>query len=248
MVKGIAVITYRRFDYVMQCLQSLHDNNYGGAEVVCVIEDDEYYTPKQKEQMRALLPTGSAIISQPNAGVASAKNNGIKKLWQLGCDEFFLMEEDILMNDSETCNKYSDYAKEHRLHHMNFALHGPMNKGKGFDYYGMTCYPDCVGAFSYYTKEAIKAVGFFDEKFFNAWEHVFHTLLISKKGLTTPFWRFVDHPDSDNLLKEIEGSIDNSSIRPRSDWQLNIKRGKEYALERYGFFLPPRPKNKDIRH
>lgn len=237
---GLGIVSYKRFDYLKQCLTAAKEHNYGGANYVVVVEDDDNgYTEEQLQELEQLLPETAVYITKPNGGVATAKNTAINHLWDK-CEHFFLMEDDILMNDDRVCEKYIYYANLCGLKHLNFALHGEMNKGKKFIYHGITCYPDCVGAFSYYHKDCFLKVGLLDSNFKNAWEHVFHTLLLSEAKLTTPFWKFADHPDSDNLLKEIPESIENSSIRPRDDWQENIRKGREYALKTYGRWLPPR--------
>jgi GT2 family glycosyltransferase len=127
---------------------------------------------------------------------------------------------------------------------MNFAHHGPMNSLKGAKRtFGLaTVYPHCIGAFSYYTRKVLERVGLMDENFVNAYEHVHHTWRIANHNFTTPFWYFADHPQSHLMLEEIPGSISNSSIRIREDWQTNIGKAKEYWIKKHGFFLPPFPR------
>lgn len=243
---GIGIITYNRLDFLRVCMDSLDKNDYGGADLVVVVDDcstQEGY----KEYLKELTNKGIIVITkEQNKGVAHSKNAALKYMMEQGCEHLFLMEDDIIMKNPKTCSYYISYAKHHTLQHMNFALHGPANIGKGFyitedeDSDPLLVYPDCVGAFSYYTREVIEVVGYMDENFVNAWEHVWHTLQICKYGYTTPFWYFADHPLNYKLLEEQPGSIDKSSIRPRDDWQDNIKKGYEYAMKTYGHWLPTR--------
>lgn len=236
---GLAVVTYNRQHRLKQCLESLEENNWGGAEhrVVCV---DELDSPKYGSLMDEFPHVH--WVFQENKGVAANKNSALKKLLSLGCDVLFLMEDDILMKSPTACIEYDIFARGAGVQHLNFALHGNQRRIKWRVLIkNIPCYPDCVGAFSYYTREVIETVGYMDENFVNAWEHVEHTMRIANAGYTTPFWFFADHPDNDKLLEEQEGSLEDSSIRPRSDWKPNIKKGQEYWIQKHGSFLPPRP-------
>jgi hypothetical protein len=104
-----------------------------------------------------------------------------------------------------------------------------------------TVFPHCVGAFSYYHKDYIQEVGYMDERFMNAWEHVEHTFKGCQMKLNPPFWYFVDHPASDKMLKEIPGSNHNSSIGVRPEHQENVKKGQQYWLHKWGMWLPQFP-------
>lgn len=252
---GLGIVTYNRVGYLMKCLMSLEKNNWGGADHIVIVDDGS--TDRTKAYLEDLdkneaFKKVKIIIKEENKGVANSKNIALKHLKEdRGCDHLFLMEDDITMIHPNTCNEYIKYAEKNKLQHMNFALHGDMNTGAQFIYWekepeeeaaqGITVYPNCVGAFSYYTSEVIDVVGYMDEELVNAWEHVWHTLQIADNGYTTPFWFFVDHPVSHLMLKEIPDSINNSIIRPREDWQENILKGKAYLIQKYGRFLPERP-------
>jgi len=240
---GLGIVTYNRPNYLRQCLEALKENDSGGADYIIVYDDgsDEKYDDEYEDTIQDKYPLLPYIFNKTNKGVAHAKNELLKKLIETGCEHIFIIEDDILMQHPDTCKLYIDYAKMVGVKHLNFALHGPMNIGKKRTYLGTTVYPNCVGAFSYYHKECIDKVGYFDENFYNAFEHVYHTYKIAEAGLTTPFWYFADHPMSDRLLKEIPGSIDNSSIRTSEDWQDNVKKAQQHWIKKEGTWLPPRP-------
>ena len=235
---GLGIVTYKRFDFLKQCLEAARDNEWGGADYVVVIEDGTDYTEEQRQWIfNTLAPVNGDYIWKENGGVATAKNTALRLLTDYDCEHLFLMEDDILIKDPAVCIDYIKWAEKFEVEHMNFALHGAMNIGKKSYHGRVTVYPQCVGAFSYYTNNCLEKVGLMDENFFNAWEHVEHTWRIAKEGLTTPFWKFADHPFSDQLLTEIEGSIDKSSIRPREDWNENIIKGKEYWIKKHGEWI-----------
>lgn len=236
---GLAIITYNRLNYLKRCIESLEKNKFGGADKVVIIDDCS--TDGTVEYLEGTDYT--IITKEENVGVAHSKNNALHYLIDIeGCDHVFIMEDDIIMKHPDTCKLYIDYANSKEIHHMNFALHGPLNKGKKFLYnHDISVYPDCVGAFSYYTKECIENVGYFDEHFHNVWEHVEHTWRIAQMGYTTPFWYFADHPLSDKLLEEQPNAIENGVIRPQPNWAYNMKEGKAYFISKHGHWLPARP-------
>jgi glycosyltransferase involved in cell wall biosynthesis len=241
---GLAVISFNRPEYLLQCLASLNRNGWGGATHKYIVDDCSNFEGHTQffYDLHQKYPHIKILRLPENKGVAAAKNNALLAMAEDGCEHFFLMEDDILMTNGKTCLKYIEYAQVNKIEHLNFGLHGPMNVGKQKTLQGVAVYPDCVGAFSYYTKNCLEVVGFMDTNFKNAWEHVEHTYRIAEAKLTTPFWYFADHIASDLMLQEIPGSIDHSSIRPRTDWQQNISDGKSYWIQKHGSFLPPRPK------
>jgi GT2 family glycosyltransferase len=238
---GLAIITYKRPEFLKRCLESLEKNSWGGATERIVVVDEppgDSYTDFNIQ----VGYTNPSFYFQDNGGVAKAKNRALKELLARGCDHIFLMEDDQEMLDPNTCEKYIQYAQEHKLHHMNFAHHGPQkDRGWYMELRGTHCHADCVGAFSYYTKEVLEVVGLMDEEFYNAWEHVEHSYRIAKAGYSLPFWFFADHPQSRSMLREQEGSIQQSSIRPDAGWTEKMEAGKKYWTSKHGRFLPARP-------
>jgi len=240
---GLAVITFNRLSYLKQCIKALEDNNWGGARFKCVVDDGR--TQEGYDMyLNYLAKKGIKVVTKKeNLGVAHTKNTALQFMVENNCEHLFTIEDDILMKYNKTCIAYVDYAKDKKLQHLNFALHGPLNKGKKAYIGSEVCvYPDCVGAFSYYSKACIEAVGYMDENFHNVWEHVEHTYRCSLLKMTTPFWQFADHPLSDRMLDEIPGSIEASSIRPNPKWEENMINGKSYWISKWGSWLPPRPK------
>lgn len=241
---GLCLVTYNRIEFLKQSLQSIISNNFGGAKELIVVDDAS--TDGTFEYLKqATANTGIAIYSKSeNKGVGNSKNIGMQHLLDVGCTDIFVMEDDIIMRNPKTCLHYIAYARRHKLQHLNFGLHGTMNINKAFyNYEGIYCFPECIGAFSYYTREVLEVVGLIDEYFVNAWEHVEHTYRIANMGYTTPFWQFADCPNSYMLLSEIPNSLEKSVIRPNEDWEKNVIRGKKYWEEKHGTWLPPRPPN-----
>jgi GT2 family glycosyltransferase len=220
-MRGLAIITHGRPEYFNQCLESVKKNDRDLDHLIVVCSNDEGYT---------FPPDLEVILNNTDRKwVAVNKNLALKELLNKGCDHLFLLEDDVLINSPDVFVRYEEAASKAGFQHLNFALHGSANAG-GYKFTdnNVDYYPECVGAFSYFTREVIEKCGMFDEHFKNAWEHCQLTQRIGDKGYTSPFWAFADTHGSGELLKEIPGSIKNSSIRPNKDWETNIKEGLLY--------------------
>ncbi len=237
---GLCIVTYNRLLYLKQVIRSLEEHNWGGANIKGII-DDGSTQEGYKEYLQELRQKGyMVLVNDKNSGVARTKNRALNYMMNTDCEHLFIMEDDILMKNNKTCIHYIAYGMLKKIKHLNFGKHGEHNNNGMHFYNGVFCYPNIVGAFSYYHKDTIKKIGYFDENFLNAFEHVEHTYRAGLYGFTTPFWHFSDLPNSTDLLQEIPNSINNSVIRPRNDWQLNIKNAKEYWIKKYGSWLPER--------
>lgn len=226
-------------------------------DCLCVVNDGMPYSS-------STYPKGAEIIQHSkNKGVGISKNDAMRYLIQQGADSVFLMEDDVLIKNSKVFEQYIKTAEASGIWHLNYALQGPANRkqiqqgpmdvtqrqkmsqtsepnprivvdyGNGIE---VALYPNCVGAFSYFYKGIIKAVGYHDEHFHNAWEHVQLTQKIIDKGLHPPFWWFADINKSWEYLEDIPGCIENSTIAHTPEWMKNFREGMEYYKHIHGWY------------
>ena len=199
---GLAAITFRRHDCLYKCLESLEKNDWGGASIRVVVADEfenEAYAP-----VLSSFPRVSFDFAE-HKNVARAKNRAFHYLLVRGCEQLFLLEADTLILSPETCLRYIDYAAEHGIEHMNYSQFS-QSRHEMFLLDGILCSRTLTAQFSYYTRKAVLAVGFMDENYHNAWEHVVHTTRIANAGLTTPVGAYADLPDAMSYVREIEGA------------------------------------------
>ena len=236
---GIGVITCNREDFFKKTVQSLPE-----VDTIVVVNDGKPYPP-------ACYPKKVKEVLQHNQNkcVGISKNEALRYMIQDGCDHLFLIEDDIEVINPNVCIEYIKAAEASGIWHLNFGYHGPANFVPNA--YGVKNprqvveYPDgieialnphCVGAFSYYLKSIIKNVGYIDERFYNAWDHVEHTYRIIKMGLHPPFWWFADVAKSDTLLKELASSETNSTIRKTEEWLRKMREGAEFYRYKHGIY------------
>ena len=205
-------------------------------------------------------PAGAHIIQhEVNKSVGAAKTTAINHLLKTNCEHIFIMEDDILIKDENVFEEYIKHSLISGIKHLNFALHGPANKkgSKGFktlderqDVDGepnprmiipypekdvkIALYPNCVGAFSYYSRHVLEDLGGFDPVFKNAWEHVEHTYQAIKKMYHPAFWYFADIDKSWEYLTDIPNSIEESTIAHTPTWNENFRKGTLWYKKKHG--------------
>lgn len=236
---GLGVCTYNRPEYFAQCITGVQRHLFDVADVIFVYNDgsDKQHAKRYKE-IRQTLPEKIEYKHNPtNLGVAHAKNYLLKRMVDAGCDYMFLLEDDIVPQSPKAITEYVRLSKLSGIEHFLFAHHGKENEGKLYlDTKGVQLYTACIGAYCMYTRKVIDQVGYFDENFKNAFEHVEHTFRVSRAGLTTPFPTYPDVKKSKDYLREIPQSIENSSIRVRKDWLSNVLSALVYWNSKSKFF------------
>lgn len=239
---GLAIVTYNRPHYFLKCIEAVGLNRRDLDYVVVVNDGTPYTGVKAPEWVNEYIQHGT------NKSVGVAKNSGMRALMQAGCEHIFIMEDDMILKSPDIFKKYIETAKSSGIFHLNYALHGPANVKQGSlepnprqvveydDGTKVPLYPHCVGAFSYFHRGVIMNVGYHDERFKNAWEHVEYAARVIAKGLHPPFWWFADIDKSSDYITEIPGSIgQGSSINHTPEWTSNMRRGALWFKEKHGY-------------
>jgi len=251
---GVGIVTCNRPDYLRNLLNSL---------VACESRIDKLVVVNDGKHINDFdLSKGTWIDNEINLGVGKSKNKALKYLYEQGCDYIFLIEDDMLITDSTVFDQYIVASKTSGIQHFNYGPGSPFNRKQiiqDFDLHNrhlldqhtepnpkmivdykvckIALYEHTVAMFSMFTRKIIEAVGYIDEQFYNAWEHVDHTYCIIKAGYHPPFWWFADLANSHELLTEAPGAIDNSSIANKSEqWNKNVMEGREYYLTKHGHY------------
>lgn len=254
---GVGVITCNRNDYLKALIATLP------MDVV-----DELVVVNDGKAENKIEVPGTWLQNEVNLGVGKSKNKAMKYLYDVGCDYIFIIEDDMLIKDKNVFMKYIEAYQESGIQHFNYGPGSPFNRKQKiqFDLHNrhlldqkspvnpkliveypgnvkIALYEHTVAMFSFFTREVLEKVGYIDEQFYNAWEHVDHTYRIALAGYHPPFWWFADIADSEKYLEEAPGAIDNSSIANKTEqWQKNVYGGRELYLKKHGHY-PNEPKN-----
>lgn len=238
---GAGIVTCNRPSFFLKCFRTIPKN----VELV-VVNDGSHFSRDDIERLKKERPF-EYIENEQNIGVGKSKNKLLKHCIETGCTDIFLIEDDILVKDPKVFDEYIKAKNITGIQHFNFGYHGPANKGgisggapqpRYVVDYGdikIAFNMHSVGAFCYYSREALIKVGYIDEDYTNAFEHVDHDYRIYRAGMGTPYWHFPDIANSCDYLDEIECSEHSSAIRPRSDWRENIVKGTELFKKKHGY-------------
>lgn len=250
---GVGCITCNRPEYLNNLLNTIPITKV--SNLVVVNDGDE----KNKHNLRY---PGVWLQNERNLGVGKSKNRAMKHLYDKGCDYIFIIEDDMLIKDADVFDKYIEAYKKSGIHHFNYGPGSPFNRKQNIEFdlhnrhlldqhsepnprimidYGnevkIALYEHTVAMFSFFTREVLDKVGYIDEDYYNAWEHVDHTYRIIKAGYHPPFWWFADIADSTNFLTEAPGAIDNSSIANKTEqWKKNVYEGREIYKHKHGHY------------
>jgi GT2 family glycosyltransferase len=229
---GVGILTYNRPDYYRQVLASVPRNKIG---TLVVVNDGEnsYVTPQ--------YDVDHIILNKEQKGVAKSKNLLLKHLLDKGCKHLFLIEDDILIKDSSVFEAYIKAASSTGIHHMCFEKIANNQKTLKFvteqpDGTKLGFYHNPQGAFMYIHASLITKLGYFDENFTNAFEHIDFVYNLITKNVMPPFWYFPDLLDSENYLSDIPGSNENSTITNKNQYQENWNKSANYFVSKWGKF------------
>lgn len=227
---GLGIVTYNRPDYLKQCLEGVKTHLKDVVDHVVVYRDGGDHKDAYAKIMAEHTDWCTWADSDENKGVAAAKNYCLKALMDAGSQYLFIAEDDIVPKDRGAIVQYIATSRHTGNHHLMFAHHGDGNLVRRIAAQDgiYEVFPGCVGAWAYYSRAAIEKVGYMDEDFHNAWEHVEHTHRIAKAGMTTPYGHYMDVFDSTRYLGEIPGSIQGSSIRQDAKWREQVLEGLQY--------------------
>ena len=235
MTVAIGLVTYNRPRFADKSIRALKT---AVSPLDCALSlcndgsDPKYRAEYARADSRAPEMT---VLERENGGVAKAKHALLQHMLDTtSADWLFLLEDDILLKSPKAVTEYVRVAESSGLHHLSFAHHGPAHVGGPVDVDGdVEFYAHSIGAWGLYSRECLEAVGLFDENFHNAWEHVEHDLRLMEAGFMpgAEVHRFPDVKDSALWLTEIPNAIEQSVIRPRSDWQQSIVQGLLYWRE-----------------
>lgn len=262
---GLGIVTCNRPDFLSKCIESIDLTKIDEKIIVNDGTDDV----KHNEF--------TIIKNEKNLGVGKSKNKLLKYLFDRGCDYIFLLEDDMLILDNDVFNMYIQASNKSGIQHFNYGPGSPFNrkqKIQNFDLhnrheldqhaepkpkkiidYGdnikVSLYEHTVAMFSFFTKEVVEKVGYIDEDFYNAWEHVDHTYRIIKAGYHPPFWYFADIYNSHKFLTEAPQAIDKSTIASDNEqWKKNVYGGREIYKEKHGHYpnQPPHTTDQEVNN
>lgn len=234
---GIGLITYNSPE---RCQKSSYLIPSGIGDYVIVNDGTPYANNS--------YPTYAEVIThRTNLSVGCAKNTALRHLVKSGCEHIFLIEDDILVNDSTVFQKYIETANESGLYHLIFGYNGVVNVDLNghpapktiIEYKNavqVALNRNCTRGFCYYHVGVIKNVGYMDEVFKNFWEQHDYSYRVVKSGLLPAYGWWPDLVNSYNYLGEIPPTECSSVSRTSPDCMKDMQTGGEYFNHIHGYY------------
>lgn len=250
---GIGIITCNRPTFFEQCLKSIPKGDFK----IVVVNDGTPYS----EESYSHANIDQIIQHNESKGVGRSKNEAIRWLMHSKCEFIFLIEDDMKILDPSIFEAYIRGAEGSGIWHLNFGGATPMNRIQSTPNIDLNnrhtldnttplqprlvyecdngseivLYRHLAGCFTFFHRNVIKEIGYHDERYHNAFEHVEHTYRIIRAGLHPPFWWFADIWDSSKYISEIPESIQNSVIaKDKYEWTKNIQFASAVFKHDYG--------------
>jgi GT2 family glycosyltransferase len=242
---GVGIVTCNREEMFKKCVNSIPDF----IQTLVVVNDATPYNPLSYPKKVTKL-----IENKTHIPVGVSKNILLRYFMEGDFEHIFLLEDDIYIKDPNVFDHYIKTMETTGILHFNYGYHGPDNRDCNgapkprivVNYENgikLALNTHVLGAFSYYHRLVIEKVGYMDERFQNAWEHVEHTARIAEAGYHPPFWWFADVYESDKLIGEQDIKQEKSVIRKNKSINLKyMKEGEKIFKESMGFIpvkMPP---------
>ncbi len=237
---GLSIITHNRPDFFKQAINSVPD----GIDLYVVNTGDDLTGYTQEVYKKAK----KVHEYKKKFWVGIGKNQALRMMLQDDCDYLFLMEDDVVIKNSTIFETYIKTAKKSGLWTLNYGGHGNYNRNpqtgdivvkNTIDYDGIDVdfYHNILGAFTFFHKGVIKNVGYHDEIYKNAFEHVDLHYRCILKGIMPPFWCFPDIHNSWEYIDDIKKNFEGSEIRKnKEEWAKNLQDAIEYFKYLYGCY------------
>lgn len=228
---GIGITTYNRDWCYKKCLSSIPKNE---IDFLVVVNDGTNHYVNDND--------GDVVIkNDKQEGVAKSKNKAIFELIKKDIEHIFLIEDDIIIKNKNVFKEYIKAAQSTGIHHLCFEKIAGNSKTLKYtleqpDGVKIGFYQNPQGAFMYINANLIKKLGYFDERYINAFEHIDFAYNLITKNVAPPFWYFPDLLNSEQYLTDVEGSNENSSITNKTNYNENVSKSAEYFVKKWGHF------------
>ncbi|MDH0622792.1 glycosyltransferase [Pseudomonas chengduensis] len=240
---GCAIITYNRPESLLRLYASIPREQ---LDYFIIVNDGQPFPEF------AGLQVDEFIQHESNQGVGRSKNDALRRMLERGVEHIFLIEDDIYLTDDSVFQRYIEAAKVSGIQHFNYSQHGRLNKvsagrqanPNALAQYGevdIAFYRYCVGAFSYYSRRCLETVGLMDEAFYNAWEHIDHSLRAIIAGFHPALHFFADIDESWRYFGEDEWSLAQSVIVSQGNYADVRKKAEALFYRKHHDFIVVSP-------
>lgn len=206
---SVGLVTHNNIDRFRECISYIPNMN---DVPFLVVNDGSPYDSKEYRNDMVI------IQNHINKKIAKSKNILLKYLMTFDTEWIFIIEDDMKIKDPHVFKRYIEVANDSGVLHLNYALHGKDNWNEERTLplprlvyqNGIALYEYAGGCFQLYHRSVIEKIGYYDEFFKNAWEHLDMTYRATLGGYHTPYWLPSDIVDSHNFIEQIDYQIEST--------------------------------------
>ncbi len=232
---GLVITTYNSPEYFETLFQSLP--LYRDYELVVVNGGDPY-----EKLYKRISGEVHWIQHTENKGPAASRNDGLRKLHDLGCDHMFLAEDDLIFKSEDIFDRYIGAAKESGMNYLNFCSYawgsgqaGNRTPKVSVEYspnLTIDFYSNMNNEFTYRTRSLYEKVGEYREDMRNLFDCEWVYRASKETSMCSPFWFFPDINGSDNLIMNNPVAV--SRIDPDNTRHQNTQNEHRIFAEQHG--------------
>lgn len=246
---GVVITTYNNESCFETLFNSLPDDKYD--ELVVVNGGKPYNTTYKRMHGEVHW-----IQHEENYGPARSRNDGLKRLHELGCDYMFLIEDDMIIKSENVFDAYINAHKTTGLQYFCFVSYpweaGPIGertprlKVQYTPEIQINFYKNSCNEFTFRTKSLYEKTQPYNENYFSCFD-VDNYFRITQLPEGHCFWYSPDLSNSDDLIVNNTASISKMD----AEGSRMAKLGPDYNLFKslYGCLIhqiPDTPKEKVI--
>jgi hypothetical protein len=246
---AVAIITCNREDFFEKAVNSIDREC---VDRIYVINNGAAYKK---------YPDGVEVIQahrNPTV-VGIGKNVALREMSNAGYEYLFVMEDDVFVKNNDVFEKYIVTAADSGLWagQLSYGLHGGVGGGNvsndgtplkvatvQYTKNKVDLYKNSYAAFVLYHRNTLKHIGYMDERYLNAAEHLDHYYKAFLKNLGNYYWYFPDIENSFEYLEDQAPNHENSFIRNSETFKHDFSYSWQLFKEKFGI-MPHEVKEAD---
>ena len=236
---GVGIVTYNSENYYTELYNSIDQTKINH---LVTVNGGEEYTKQY----------GSHWIQHTvNKYPAVCRNDAIVALLKEDCDHIFIIEDDMIIQDSSIFEKYIEASKKSGLKYFSFVSTSwesgepykrtPRLTVQYSKEVSVSFYKNMCNEFTYHHRSCYDKVGLYDSQFRDPFD-IDMAYRESQEDYAAPFWWFADITNSDFYIKNNPIAVSRlQGERPDGNREQRIQEQWNLFRKKHNLFVPEIP-------
>jgi glycosyltransferase involved in cell wall biosynthesis len=232
---GVGIVTYNSENYYKDLFNSIDQTK---IDHLVTVNGGDVYSKQYGEHW---------IQHTVNKYPAVCRNDAIAALLKAECDHIFIIEDDMIINDSGIFEKYIETSKASGLKYFSFVSTSwesgePFNRTPRLvvEYsknISISFYKNMCNEFTYHHRSCYDKVGFYDSQFRDPFD-IDMAYRESQQVYAAPFWWFADITNSDFYIKNNPVAVSRlQGERPDGNREQRIQEQWKLFVNKHGLMV-----------